>query len=90
LHLDKLPRARVISPRSRPARRSTVPGSVAIAPGVYGVALKMAYDTDLANRLREQLADEEGVTEKGAKAKRELSAWLRRGVAFARTLPAKG
>ena len=31
---------------------------------MYGVALNMGYDTDLANRLREQLADEDGVTEK--------------------------
>lgn len=111
----------------------------------------MAYDKELANRLREQLADEEGITEQamfgglafllhgnmvvsasgrgglmlrvapedtddalsrphtqlvemrgrpmrgwirvapdGLKTKRELSAWVRRGVQFARTLPAKG
>lgn len=110
----------------------------------------MAYDQDLANRLREQLGGEEGVSEKamfgglaflldgnmavsvsarggllvrvapeatdevlsrphaslavmrgrpmpgwirvapeGVKTKRQLSAWARRGVEFARTLPAK-
>lgn len=111
----------------------------------------MAYDEDLAHRVREQLADEAGVTEKamfgglafllngnmavglssggelmvrmgpdatdealsrphtrlfdmtgrpmrgwilvapeGVKTKRQLGAWVRRGVAFARTLPPKG
>jgi TfoX/Sxy family transcriptional regulator of competence genes len=110
----------------------------------------VAYDEDLANRLREQLAAEEDVSEKamfgglaflvnghmavsasgqgglmvridpadtddalsrphaqlvemrgrempgwirvageGVKTKRELSAWVRRGVGFARTLPPK-
>ncbi len=111
----------------------------------------MAYDDELAHRIREQLADEHGVTEKamfgglafmlagnmavgissggelmvrvgadasdealarpntrifdmtgrpmkgwilvateGFASKRQLGAWVRRGVAFARTLPAKG
>jgi hypothetical protein len=111
----------------------------------------MAYDEDLANRVREQLAGEDGVTEKqmfgglafllhgnmavglssggelmvrlgpdatddalarphtrlfdmtgrpmrgwilvapeGVATKRQLGAWVRRGVDFARTLPAKG
>jgi TfoX N-terminal domain len=111
----------------------------------------MAYDEELAHRLREQLADEEGVTEKamfgglafllhgniavtisshgglmvrvgveasddalalahtkqiemrgrpmpgwihvaaeGVKTKRQLGAWVRRGVQFTRTLPPKG
>ena len=110
----------------------------------------MAYDEDLANRVREQLADQEGVAEKqmfgglaflldgnmavglsrggelmvrlgpdgtdealerphtrlfdmsgrpmrgwvlvateGLRTTRQLSAWVRRGVAFARTLPPK-
>ena len=110
----------------------------------------MAYDEDLANRVREQLADQEGVAEKqmfgglaflldgnmavglsrggelmvrlgpdgadealerphtrlfdmsgrpmrgwilvateGVRTTRQLSAWVRRGVAFARTLPPK-
>ncbi|HEY2141716.1 MAG TPA: TfoX/Sxy family protein [Solirubrobacteraceae bacterium] len=110
----------------------------------------MAYDEDLANRLRELLADEEAITEKkmfgglaflvrgnmsvsashtggllvrvdpadtdaclarphvelmkmggrtmdgwiavapdGLRTKRELAAWVKRGVGFARTLPAK-
>ena len=111
----------------------------------------MAYDEELAHRIREQLADEGGVTEQamfgglafmlagnmavgisnggelmvrvgadasdealaraharifdmtgrpmkgwvliaveGFATKRQLGAWVRRGVAFARTLPAKG
>lgn len=111
----------------------------------------MAYDENLAHRIREQLADERGVTEKamfgglafmlagnmtvgisnsgelmvrvgphaseealgrphtrifdmtgrpmkgwilvvseGFATKRQLAAWVRRGVAFARTLPPKG
>ncbi len=111
----------------------------------------MAYDDELAHRIREQLADEQGLTEKamfgglafmldgnmavgisssgelmvrvgpdasdealarphtrifdmtgrpmkgwilvagdGFATKRQLSVWVRRGVAFARTLPAKG
>jgi hypothetical protein len=111
----------------------------------------MAYDRDLANRVREQLAGEAGVTEKamfgglafllhgnmavsvsgrgglmlrvgpdatdetlsrphtqlvempgrpmrgwirvapeGIKTKRQLGAWVRRGVEFSRTLPPKG
>jgi TfoX/Sxy family transcriptional regulator of competence genes len=111
----------------------------------------MPYDNELAHRIREQLADERGVTEKamfgglaflldgnmavgisnggelmvrvgpdasdealarphtrifdmtgrpmrgwiliaaeGFATKRQLGAWVRRGVAFARTLPAKG
>lgn len=111
----------------------------------------MAYDEDLANRIRELLADEEGVTEmsmfgglafllsgnmavaasgqggllarvgavegekllpsahasamvmrgremkgwlridaEGVRTKRALDSWVRRGVAFARSLPAKG
>ena len=111
----------------------------------------MAYDRDLANRLREQLADEDGVTEKamfgglaflvgghmavaasghggvlvrvdpgdfarvrarphaapmemrgrtmagwirvapdGVRTARQLGSWVRRGVAFARSLPPKG
>jgi TfoX/Sxy family transcriptional regulator of competence genes len=111
----------------------------------------MAYDEDLANRVREQLAGEDGVTEKamfgglafllhgnmavsvsgqgglmlrvgpegnekalsrphtrqvemrgrsmegwirvapeGVKTKRELGAWVKRGIEFARTLPRKG
>jgi TfoX/Sxy family transcriptional regulator of competence genes len=111
----------------------------------------MAYDPDLANRIREQLAGEAGVSEKamfggdallwdgnmsvsasgrgglmvrvgsdasedalarpytqlvemrgrpmpgwirvspeGVQTKRQLSAWVRRGVEFARGLPAKG
>ena len=111
----------------------------------------MAYDEELAHRLREQLAGEEGVTEKamfgglafllngnmavtvssrgglmvrvgaeaadealvrphtkqiemrgrpmtgwihvaaeGVKTKRELGAWVRRGVELTRTLPSKG
>ena len=102
----------------------------------------MAYDEDLANRLRELLADEDAVTEKkmfgglafllhgnmavsasgqggllaridpadtealmemgkrsmagwirvapeGVKTKRELAAWVKRSVAYARTLPPK-
>jgi TfoX/Sxy family transcriptional regulator of competence genes len=110
----------------------------------------MAYDEDLANRLRELLADEDGVTERkmfgglaflmhgnmsvsasrnggllvridpadtdaalarphvelmamggrtmdgwitvapeGLKTKRQLAAWVKRGVAFAKTLPPK-
>jgi TfoX/Sxy family transcriptional regulator of competence genes len=110
----------------------------------------MAYDEDLANRVREQLADQDGVTEKqmfgglaflldgnmavglssggelmvrlgldgtdaalarphtrlfdmtgrpmrgwilvapeGVRTTRQLSAWVRRGADFARTLPAK-
>jgi TfoX/Sxy family transcriptional regulator of competence genes len=110
----------------------------------------MAYDHDLANRIREQLADQDAVTEKemfggiafllsgnmavgvthddlmvrvgkdesdaalerphtrmfdmtgrpmrnwilvapaGVKSAKELSAWVERGVAFARSLPPKG
>jgi TfoX/Sxy family transcriptional regulator of competence genes len=111
----------------------------------------MAYDEDLANRLRELLADEDGVVEKkmfgglgfligghmavaasgqggllarvapedtdallaeehvrpmemrgrqmegwlrvddeGVRAKRQLEPWVRRGVAYARSLPPKG
>jgi hypothetical protein len=111
----------------------------------------MSYDEELAHRLREQLADERGVTERamfgglafmldgnmavgvtsraelmvrvgpdgaeealarpharvfdmtgrpmkgwvlvdpeGFASKRQLGSWVRRGVAFARTLPAKG
>src|SRR4051812_30896819 len=111
----------------------------------------MAYDEDLANRIRELLADESGVTEKkmfgglaflvggnmsvaasgqgglmvrvdpdesrvlvakphvsrmvmrgremagwlrvdteGVRTKRELQPWVRRGVAYARSLPPKG
>jgi TfoX/Sxy family transcriptional regulator of competence genes len=111
----------------------------------------MSYDEELAHRLREQLADEPGVTERamfgglafmlggnmavgvtsraelmvrvgpdgadealahphtrvfdmtgrpmkgwvlvdpeGFASKRQLGSWVRRGVAFARTLPAKG
>jgi hypothetical protein len=111
----------------------------------------MAYDEDLANRIREQLADQPGITEKamfgglafllhgnmsvsasgqgglmvridpddsdaalaqphtelmvmrgrampgwirvapaGVKTKRQLAAWVRRGVEFASTLPPKG
>ena len=111
----------------------------------------MAYDEDLANRIRELLADEQGVTEKkmfgglafliggnmsvsasgqgglmlrvepdetealvakphasrmvmrgramdgwirvddeGIKTKRKLEPWVRRGVAYARSLPPKG
>jgi TfoX/Sxy family transcriptional regulator of competence genes len=111
----------------------------------------MAYDEDLANRIRELMADETGVTEKkmfgglaflihgnmsvaasgqgglllrvepeetdalsarahagpfvmrgremqgwlrvaeeGVKTKRQLEAWVRRGVGYARSLPAKG
>jgi TfoX/Sxy family transcriptional regulator of competence genes len=111
----------------------------------------MAYDEDFAHRVREQLADEHGVTEKamfgglafllhgnmavglsgggelmvrvgpdatddalarphtrlfdmtgrpmkgwilvapdGVKTKRQLGAWVRRGVQFARSLPPKG
>jgi TfoX/Sxy family transcriptional regulator of competence genes len=117
---------------------------------LYGVA-EMAYDEDLANRVREQLAGEEGLTEKamfgglafllcgnmavglssggelmvrvgpdgtddalarphtrlfdmtgrpmkgwilvapkGVRTSRQLAAWVRRGVEFARTLPPKG
>ncbi len=111
----------------------------------------MAYDEDLANRVREQLADESGITEKkmfgglafllhgnmsvglssggdlmvrvgaeatdaalsrphtrlfdmtgrpmkgwilvapeGVKTKRELGAWVQRGLGYARSLPPKG
>jgi TfoX/Sxy family transcriptional regulator of competence genes len=117
---------------------------------LYGVG-EMAYDEDLVNRVREQLAAENGVTEKamfgglaflvngnmavsvsgrgglmlrvgpdatddalsrphtavvemrgrpmrgwirvapdGVRTKRQLDAWVRRGVQFTRTLPRKG
>ena len=63
----------------------------------------MAYDEDLAHRLREQLAGESGVSEKamfgglgwvlvapeGVATERELGAWIARGVTFARSLPPK-
>jgi TfoX/Sxy family transcriptional regulator of competence genes len=112
---------------------------------------EMAYDEDLANRVREQLADESGITEKkmfgglafllhgnmsvglssggdlmvrvgaeatdaalsrphtrlfdmtgrpmkgwilvapeGVRTKRELGAWVQRGLGYARSLPPKG
>jgi hypothetical protein len=95
----------------------------------------MAYDEDLANRIRELLAGEKGVTEKkmfgglaflirvdpadsealvrkphcarmvmrgremdgwlrvapdGVRTKRQLEPWVKRGVGYARSLPAKG
>ena len=80
----------------------------------------MAYDEDLANRIRELVAGEKGVTEQrmfgglafliggnmsvaasgqgglmvrvdteGVRTKRQLEPWVRRGVAYARSLPAK-
>ena len=80
----------------------------------------MAYDEDLANRIRELMAAESGVTEKkmfgglafliggnmsvaasgqgglmvrvdseGVKTKRQLEPWVKRGVAYARSLPPK-
>jgi hypothetical protein len=122
-----------------PSAQSTVPED------------EMAYDEDLANRVREQLADESGITEKkmfgglafllhgnmsvglssggdlmvrvgaeatdaalsrphtrlfdmtgrpmkgwilvapeGVKTKRELGAWVQRGLGYARSLPPKG
>jgi hypothetical protein len=88
----------------------------------------MAYDEDLANRIRELIAAEPGVTEKkmfgglaflvggnmsvaasgqmemrgrsmqgwlrvdaeGVRTKRQLEPWVKRGVAYARSLPPKG
>jgi hypothetical protein len=122
-----------------PSAQSTVPED------------EMAYDEDLANRVREQLADESGITEKkmfgglafmlhgnmsvgcssggdlmvrvgpeatdaalarphtrlfdmtgrpmkgwilvapeGVKTKRQLGAWVQRGLGYARSLPPKG
>jgi hypothetical protein len=49
---------------------------------------ELADDEDLALRVREQLAGEPGVTEKAMFG--GLAAWVQRGVAFARSLPAKG
>ena len=80
----------------------------------------MAYDEDLANRIRELIAGEPDVTEKrmfgglaflvrgnmsvaasgqgglmvrvdpeGVRTKRQLEPWVKRGVAYARSLPAK-
>ncbi|MEV5631006.1 hypothetical protein [Micromonospora tulbaghiae] len=64
----------------------------------------MAYDEDLANRVRERLGREPGITERRmfgglammlrgntAVAVRDpdLARWVDRGVRFARTLPAK-
>jgi TfoX/Sxy family transcriptional regulator of competence genes len=117
----------------------------------YAIMWHMAYDEDLANRIRELMAEEQGVTEKkmfgglaflvdgnmsvaasgqgglmvrvdpdetdallekphaepfemrgrsmqgwlrvddeGVRTKRELVPWVKRGVAYARSLPAKG
>jgi hypothetical protein len=69
----------------------------------------MAYDEEFANRVREQVADEDGVTEKamfgglafllkgwvlvapeGVGHKRQLGAWVARGMRIARTIPPKG
>jgi hypothetical protein len=71
----------------------------------------MAYDEDLANRIREPMAGEAGVVEsharpfemrgramrgwlrvdpEGVRTKRQLAPWVKRGVAYARSLPAKG
>ena len=82
----------------------------------------MPYDEDLANRVRELMAGESGVTEKkmfgglafliggnmavaasgqggllvrvepdgeGVRTKRQLEPWVKRGVAYARSLPPK-
>jgi hypothetical protein len=64
----------------------------------------MAYDEDLAKRLREALArphvalmEMRGrtmdgwitVAPEGLKTKRDISAWVRRSLAFVRTLPPK-
>lgn len=45
----------------------------------------MAYDRELANRVREQFAGEEAATE----TKRQLQIWAHRAGEFTRTLPAK-
>jgi TfoX/Sxy family transcriptional regulator of competence genes len=144
------------------SRRRNIQGSAAVAQlverklpklevaGSKPVRRLMAYDEDLANRLRELLGEEEGIAEKkmfgglafllngnmsvaassnggllvrvdpadtetclarphaslmemrgrtmdgwitvepeGLRTKRELAAWVRRGVSFAKTLPAK-
>ena len=63
----------------------------------------MAYDDELANRIRAQLAPYDAVTEQamfgglaflvagpGIATDAALGGWVARGVAFARTLPPKG
>ena len=58
----------------------------------------MAYDEDLANRIRELVLMEPGVSAMhgwlrvevaGLRTKRELERWVARGVAHARSLPSK-
>jgi hypothetical protein len=61
----------------------------------------MAYDEDLANRIRELVAMETGVSERrmfgswlrvdpeGLRTKRQLERWVARGVAYARSLSPK-
>lgn len=51
----------------------------------------MAYDEQLANRIRELVADQPGLTEpEGVAAKRQLERWVQCGVEYARSLAAKG
>jgi hypothetical protein len=65
----------------------------------------VAYDQDLANRIRELVLAEPAVTEQrmlgrvmqgwllvdadGVRTKRQLERWVARGVAYARSLPSK-
>ena len=49
----------------------------------------MAYDEELAHRVRE-LTGWVRVDAEGVRTKRQLQPWVRRGVEFAGSLPAKG
>lgn len=53
----------------------------------------MAYDEDLANRIREAVQDESGVREKamfgGLETEQDFRRWVGIGITYVRSLPPK-